>query len=134
VDRFENGDTGVWQVELGGYLAGTEFDLLLVGGASALLDGIIEVALIDTGGGLFLPEIGDEFRILKAVGGVSGEFLNSPVSMAAGKTFHWSVEYNPGDVTLILTDIVVPEPATGVLLSLCAIPWAAGRRRRAAAR
>ena len=130
VDRFENSDNGVWHVELGGYLAGSEFDLLLVGGGSSLLDGLLEVSLIDTGSGLFLPEIGDEFKILASVGGVSGQFLNNPVSHAAGKAFHWLVEYNSNDVTLILADIVVPEPATGVLLTLCAITLFAGCRRR----
>lgn len=55
---------------------------------------------------------------------IRGEFLTgqlsqraacreySPVSVAAGKMFHWEVLYHPQDVTLVLNDItdVVPEP------------------------
>jgi hypothetical protein len=112
VDRFENLADGIWSVELGGYVAGSEFDLLVVGTGSALLDGILAVELIDGGSGLFLPTVGDEFTILTALGGVTGEFISEPVSVAAGKAFHWSVVYNPNDVTLRLTDITVPEPST----------------------
>ena len=59
--------------------------ILLVGERAAVLDGLLEVSLIDTGNGLFLPQIGDEFTILTSLGGVPDEFLNNPVSMAAGK-------------------------------------------------
>ncbi len=133
VDRFENLADGVWNVELGGYLAGAEFDLLVVGGGAALLDGMIEVELIDSGGGLFLPMIGDEFTILTALSGVTGEFIHDPVSMAAGLTFHWSVLYNPNDVTLRLTDVTVPEPSAWGLAMLGTLAWMS-RRARAAGR
>lgn len=116
VDRFQNLASGNWLVELGGTTAGSEFDLLVVGGGAAVLDGLLEVSLIDTGAGVFLPEIGDEFAILTALGGVTGAFLNSPVSMAGGQTYHWAIDYNPNDVTLRLVSISVPEPGGMLLL------------------
>jgi hypothetical protein len=130
VHQFTSSASASWAIDLGGYSLGDQFDHLLVGGGAATLGGLLEVSLIDTGSGLFLPQIGDEFTILTSLGGVLEEFLNNPVSMAAGKAFHWMVEYNPNDVTLVLADIVVPEPATGVLLTLCTITFVAGCRRR----
>jgi hypothetical protein len=129
VDRFQNFASGTWLVEIGGLTPATEFDRLLMGGA-ATLDGQIEVDLIDLGSGDFLPEIGDTFTVLTAFAGVTGTFQNSPVSLAAGQQFHWSVIYTPQDVILELVDITptVPEPASVALL---AIPLAlAGTNRR----
>jgi hypothetical protein len=129
VDRFVNLASGSWLVQLGGYTAASEFDLLVVGGGAAVLDGLLEVSLIDTGAGIFQPEIGDEFTILTALGGVTGTFLNSPISMAGGRTYHWTVDYNPNDVTLLLASISVPEPSTSFLL-LSALVGSLAQRRR----
>ncbi len=129
VDRLVATASATWNVTLGGYLAGDEHDLLLVSGGAAALDGMLEVALADLGGGVFLPQVGDEFTILKAVGGVTGAFLNSPTSMAGGLTFEWSVIYNPTSVVLRL-DNVVPAPS-GVALMAAACGFGAMRRRRA---
>jgi hypothetical protein len=118
VEEFENLADGTWLVEIGGHLPGTQHDRLLAG-SGAQLGGSIEVALIDSGSGLFLPEIGDTFTILTSPGGVSGSFLNSPVSSAAGMQFHWSVLYHPNDVTLELVQITVPEPST-LLIAMAA--------------
>jgi hypothetical protein len=131
VDRFENTASGTWVVEVGGHLLGVEHDHLLVTGGAAGLDGFLQVLLTDDGDGLFLPQVGDEFTILTAVNGVSGAFVNSPVSSIAGQQFHWSIEYNPFDVTLVLTDVTVPEPATLGLVALGAIAIAFERRLRA---
>lgn len=120
VDRFENTDDGTWLVEIGGYVAGSESDLLLVTSGTTQLDGLIEVDLIDAGGGLFLPQIGDEFMVLTSFGAVGGVFQNEPISFAAGQAFHWEVLYHPNDVTLRLVDItnVIPEPSMFALLLL----------------
>ncbi|MBA3481148.1 MAG: PEP-CTERM sorting domain-containing protein [Pirellulales bacterium] len=123
--------SGTWSVEIGGHVAGAEHDLLVVSGGAAVLDGAIEVDLIDAGGGLFLPQLGDEFTVLTALGGASGAFLNDPISSAAGMQFHWTVLYHPNDVTLVLTDVTVPEPATLGLLIVGAIAIALGRGLRA---
>jgi len=128
VDRFENTEDGTWLVEIGGHIAGSEHDLLLVTDGETLLDGLIEVDLIDAGGGLFLPEIGDEFTVLTSFGAVSGEFTNDPVSFAAGLLFHWEVLHHPNDVTLQLVAITVPEPATFALLMVASIGLILKRR------
>lgn len=117
VDRFENMAQGIWKIEIGGFIAGSEHDLLIVGGGDALLDGTIEVELIDPGGGLFLPQVGDTFTVLTALGGVDGTFINNPVSSAGGQTFHWQVIYHPTEVTLQLASITVPEPNSLTLLA-----------------
>jgi hypothetical protein len=121
VDRFTNDDDGTLHVRLGGYALGAEHSHLLVTGGEASLDGLLEVLLIDDGDGLFLPQLGDEFSILTAAGGVTGQFDNSPVSIGGGKQFHWSVIYNPFDVRLRLDEIVAPEPQTLLLVVLGAM-------------
>lgn len=122
VDRFENTEDGTWLVEIGGHIASDEHDLLLVTNGETVLDGLIEVDLIDAGGGLFLPEIGDEFTVLTSFGAVSGEFINDPVSFTAGQSFHWEVLHHPNEVTLRLIDIgIVPEPSTLALLAIATL-------------
>jgi hypothetical protein len=131
VDRFENFEAGTWLVEIGGMLAGTEHDLLIVGGGQALLDGFLEVDLIDLGlgNGVFTPEIGDTFTVLASLGDIQGTFLNSPITTLGPQQFHWDVIYNPQDVQLRLAAISVPEPSSLLLLiSLC--PGFLIRRKR----
>lgn len=131
VNNFEGTSEATWSVDIGGYLAGSEHDLLLVSGEEALLGGLLNVDLINLGAGVFTPEIGDQFEILSSVGEITGTFLNSPISFADGRQFHWTVLYNPHDVTLELSAISVPEPATGLaMLGLGSICVAVGRRRR----
>ena len=127
VHRFEN--TGTWQVDIGGLLAGTEHDLLIVGGGEAFLGGMLDVDLIDAGSGYFMPEIGDQFTILASLGGVNGTFLNDPTSFLDGHFYQWSVLYNSHDVRLQLASISVPEPSSLVLL-LAASVCIVGRRKR----
>src|SRR5262245_47318559 len=110
VNRFENASSGELSVEIGGYLEGIEHDLLFISDGDALLDGIIDVAVIDAGGGLFAPQVGDSFIVLQAPGTVSGTFDNNPVSFVPGKVYLWSVLYGTSAVTLSLDDIV-PCPA-----------------------
>lgn len=133
VDRFESTEEGTWLVEIGGHVAGSEHDLLLVTDGETLLDGLIEVDLIDAGGGLFLPEIGDEFTVLTSLGAVSGGFTNDPVSLAAGQAFHWEVLHHPNDVTLRLIDITdgVPEPASQAFVCIASFAIALSRGQAA---
>jgi phage baseplate assembly protein gpV len=122
VNRFIQGDTGTWIIELGGYLEAVEHDVLVVETGSASLDGLIEVDLLNLGGGVFFPVVGDEFTILRTLGGVAGTFANSPVSFAAGHNFYWTVLYEEHFVKLRLDDIayVIPEPS-GVALFLTGV-------------
>jgi len=117
-----------WLVEIGGYLPGEHTDVLLVSDGLAQLDGILEVELIDLDGQLFAPQVGDEFTILLALGGILGEFDYAPTSTTVDAIYQWEVLYNPHDVTLRLASIAaVPEPATSLtFLGLIVCLW---RRR-----
>ncbi len=127
VERFTNNASGTLRIELAGY-ADVERDLLIATGGSATLGGMLDVRLIDLGGGVFMPSVGDEFTILRAFGGVVGSFLNDPVTMASGLTYEWTVIYNPSTVVLRLDTITVPPPGTVGLAMLAGL--ARGRRRR----
>lgn len=84
---FEIGGTGVGQ-----------FDQLLVDG-TALLDGTLTVELIDLGGGVYDPQLGDSFALFSVQGGAGGTFdtLNLP-SLDAG--LDWQI--NPGAIAVSL--------------------------------
>jgi hypothetical protein len=64
-------------IELGGRsntdLDNPQFDQLLIGGV-AMLAGILDVARVDLGSGIFAPRDSDVFPILSAVGGITGSF------------------------------------------------------------
>lgn len=128
VDRFANASTGVWHVDLGGYLPGTEHDRLRVSGpGGATLDGQLLVSLADLGAGVFTPSIGDVFTIVSSVGSVTGTFTNDPLTHVNGLTYEWTVLYNANSVALRL-DAIVPAPGSIALVGLAAL--IAGRRRR----
>jgi len=59
-------------IEIGGVLPG-QFDLLDIDG-SAVLDGTLSVALVNLGGGLFQPQLGNSFGFLDALFSTSGAF------------------------------------------------------------
>ena len=103
--RFENTSEARWQVEIGGYISGDEFDVLLVSNGNTTLSGILSVKLIDAGNGLFAPQVNDEFTILSSVNPIVGQFDNEPVSVSDGNGYQWEVLYNPNDVTLRLVSI-----------------------------
>lgn len=127
VDRFTSVDGAIWAIDIGGYLAGAEHDLLLVTGGGASLAGVINVSLLGLGGPTFAPNIGDEFTILSALGGVSGVFSNDPVTQVGGLTYDWTVIYTPNTVVLRL-DNIIPAPGSVALLGLGGL--IAARRRR----
>lgn len=94
-------------------------DMLLVSGAAAL-GGEVRVSFLLG----YAPTMGDSFTILTA-GGVAGQFSGvSAPSLADGLSF--ALEYTPTSVTMT----VVPSPAAGVALALCAIGAPGARRRR----
>ncbi|MCB9850207.1 MAG: PEP-CTERM sorting domain-containing protein [Phycisphaerales bacterium] len=126
VDRLTTMGDSLWNIEIGGYAVGSERDQLVVSGGEAFLDGMINVALIDLGAGIFAPQIGDEFVVLTTLSGINGTFANDPVSMADGLTYEWSVNYGTHDVTLLLQNIT-PEPSSLALLAFGTIVL---RRRR----
>ena len=96
--RFSNGADGTLVIEIGGLVAETGFDVLVVDGAVALA-GILDVSLVDLGSGLFDPQLGDTFEILTASDGLSGFF--DTLTLPAG--YDWLVKYNANSVELIST-------------------------------
>jgi len=64
--------SGTLDVELGGLIAGTEYDVLNITGIASL-EGRLDVDLFDLGDGLFAPSLGDSFDILLAET-ISGSF------------------------------------------------------------
>lgn len=129
VNSFLSTANAVWTVDIGGQVPGAQHDVLLISGGLATLGGMLDVSLIGLGGGsTFAPNIGDEFTILFALGGVSGTFINDPVTQSGGLTYDWTVIYNPNTVVLRL-DSVAPSPGSIALLGLGGL--VAARRRRA---
>lgn len=129
VNSFVQSAGGSWLVEIGGYAEGAEHDILHVAGPaiSASLAGAIQVNLLDLGNGLFIPNIGDQFRVMVARLGREGVFANDPVTQIANMTFEWTVLYTPTEVWVRL-DTIVPAPGAAALMVLGVL--AAGRRRR----
>ncbi|NOZ39916.1 MAG: PEP-CTERM sorting domain-containing protein [Planctomycetes bacterium] len=98
VGRFANGADGTLAIEIGGLVAETMFDVLVVDGP-ATLAGILDVSLVDLGSGLFDPQLGDTFEIFTASEGLSGTFES--LMLPAG--YDWFVKYNSNSVELVAT-------------------------------
>lgn len=132
VARFEAAADSHWNVEIGGYVSGDEYDVLLVSDAEAILGGEISVDLIDIGLQEFAPNVGDEFKVLISLGGVIGEFDNQPVSSLDDQTYFWDVVYNSHDVTLKLASITsIPEPTfVPICLAIAGLTACRTRRRK----
>jgi hypothetical protein len=98
--RFANGHDGALNIELGGLTAGTQYDRLLIDGV-ATLDGTLNVSLVNLGGGMFAPALGNVFSIIMA-DSVGGTFstLNLP-SLTSDKM--WFVGYEETSVLLKVT-------------------------------
>ena len=92
---------GVLQLEIGGLTPGEQFDQLVVTG-SAIVDGTIDLAIINSGGGFQLPTLGDQFSLLNAQGGITGAFDNvaSLRSVAGGSLVDWSLEASGNELVL----------------------------------
>jgi len=89
---YENLNSGVLQIELGGTEAGTEYDRLDVSG-SAALDGVLNVTLAND----FIPQPGDSFIIL-TYGSGTGAF--STVNLPEG--YDWGYDIEPNRVVLFI--------------------------------
>ena len=128
VDRFINASDAVWNLTIGGHIAGSEHDLLMVTGEGVELGGTLKVRLADLGAGTFIPAVGDEFLILVSLGEVAGAFTTDPVTHLGDLTYQWSVLYGSNTVSLRL-DNVIPTPGSIALMGLGGL--IAARRRRA---
>ncbi|MBA4104334.1 MAG: hypothetical protein C0485_01150 [Pirellula sp.] len=100
VNRFESATDATLQMFIGGTTPGTELSNLLVTAGTAQLDGTLALSLFDDGG--FAPELGDQFAIITAPGGIVGQFdqLVQPSGMPTGLLFE--VQYTPTSVVLFV--------------------------------
>ncbi|MBL9165074.1 MAG: aspartyl protease family protein [Planctomycetaceae bacterium] len=98
--RFANAHDGAVDIDLGGTSAGTQYDRLVIDGTAAL-EGTLNVSLVNLGGGMFAPTLGNVFTIITAET-VGGEFstLNLP-TLSTGKM--WFVGYGATSVDLKVT-------------------------------
>jgi hypothetical protein len=94
-------DGGVLKLEIGSELV-DQFDYLRVEGV-AQLGGTLRVELIDLGAGEFVPQLGDQFPILVAPGGVVGVFASLDLpQLSAG--LGWSLATNATTAILSVVD------------------------------
>jgi hypothetical protein len=98
---FANRQGGMLQIDIGGTIAGDEYDVLEIDGLT-VLGGTLEVRLAELGNGIFSPSVGDAFEILTSTEEISGEFAE--FSLPAG--FEWNVLYNPTSVVLSVLDVL----------------------------
>ncbi len=97
---FSNDTGGTLAIDLGGTTAGITHDQI-VSDRFAFIAGTLEVNLVDAGGGLFSPMIGDTFTIVTAGDGVVGTF--DTLSLPTG--YQWDVDYNPLNIILEVTGL-----------------------------
>ena len=124
IGDYTQSATGMLDIEIGGLLAGTEYDVLNVSGTAALA-GTLNVDWFDLGDGLFKANLGDSFDILAAET-IIGQFdMLSLGLLDAGLA--WDVSYMTDFIDT--TDVfrlsvvasepsTVPAPATLALLGL----------------
>ena len=113
--NYTQSATGTFAAEIGGRIAGVEYDLLKVLGI-ATLDGALEVTLLDLGDGLFSPHPGDTFDILSAeqiVGSFSDLFFPD-LTRGQAEPFMWQIAYLSdayGTTDVVRLSVVpIPEP------------------------
>ncbi len=90
-------NSGLLVIEVGGTAAG-EYDRLEVEGVTTL-GGSLNVVAVDLGGGIYVPQLGDQIPFLASEGGTAGEFdmVRFP---ALAEGLEWAIL--PGDVTNFL--------------------------------
>jgi hypothetical protein len=123
---------GTYAVEIGGLLAGSDYDVLKVSGTASLKGGL-NVSFADLGGGVFMPHLGDTFDILTAEL-ITGRFSFLDLAIL-GTGLKWQINYLTDAVGT--TDVVrlavvpVPEPEIYAMLiaGLGMLGWI-GRRKR----
>jgi autotransporter-associated beta strand protein len=94
---FKQTGTGKLAIEIGGRNSGTQYDQLQA--TSVELGGILDVALINAGSGMFEPGVGDAFQIIKSSGTLTGAFSSVLVpALTNGKK--WAIGYHASSVVL----------------------------------
>ena len=99
---YVQSSTGTLAVSLGGTQAGSEFDVLAVGG-DVTLDGSLTVALL----GGYEPAVGDTYEVLTSGGADPDTGMFATVNMPAGVVL--TTTYDPNDVKLGITEVSMPD-------------------------
>ncbi len=108
--NYQQGQSGVLEIEIGGTAAGTQYDRLAITGA-ANLNGSVAITLVDLGIG-FVPSLGNTFDILTATGGVNGMFsVESFPSIGSG--LEWEILYDTDSVMLSVIAASLPGDFNG---------------------
>ncbi|MFI4883284.1 MAG: GC-type dockerin domain-anchored protein, partial [Phycisphaerales bacterium JB064] len=107
VASFQQIAGATWRVSVGGLVPATGHDQIAVSG-QAVVGGALEVDLEGLDTGTFTPQVGDEFVILTAVGGVSGTFDAAPVTIDGDTRYEWAIEHDADQIVLHLANIVLP--------------------------
>jgi hypothetical protein len=95
--RFSNAIGGTVSFELGGTAPGTQYDQLIVDGGVAL-GGTLAVSLVNLGGGMFSPNVGNMFTLITATDGIGGSF--DQLQLPDGQ--NWIVNYNASSVQVVV--------------------------------
>ena len=99
---------GLFDIELGGTVAGASYDQLKVSG-DATLAGSIDVNLVQG----FLPFVGEQFDVMLRSSG-SGTFANL---LSSTPGLGYVVDYQPTRVIVTITAVPIPESATATLFA-----------------
>jgi hypothetical protein len=95
---------GILRSEVGGHVAGTQYDQLVVGG-NASLAGVLELQIING----FTPKPGDSFLVLTC-GTQAGKFAQVSAPQISGAV--WVPHYTGNGVSVVLADQVTLAPPT----------------------
>jgi len=109
---YTQSSTGILDIEIGGLLAGDEFDQLLITGL-AMLDGTLNISLINS----FLPSAGDSFMIM-TFGSRSGMFSTINGLNIGGGLFFDPIYSDTSLILMVEQSQAVPEPATLLLFGI----------------
>ena len=117
------GPTSIIEIELGGLLAGDEFDQINVTG-DLYAGGLVDVVLIDG----FNPVAGDSFTIFN-YGSIAGSFAYNLAALDPYES--WYVDVGTTSTTLFVNGTVIPLPAAAWMgISLFGLLGAGRLRRR----
>jgi hypothetical protein len=114
--NYTQSAAGIFAVEIGGLLAGTEYDVLNVSGTTSL-DGTLNVSLFDLGAGLFAPQAGDSFDILTAEI-LSGSFSSLSYAALLDPNLSWQIDYLTdaiGTTDVVRLSVVSAVPVPGAV-------------------
>jgi hypothetical protein len=95
----------VLAIDIGQAVSGIEHDLLDAIG-TVQLAGHLQLSVLNLGGGVLLPSVGQQFPIIASTGTIVGTFAESTiVTFASGVETHWNVLYSNDSVILEAAEV-----------------------------